>query len=456
MKEDFTALHENANALLRKGDELKSTSVIGINDPSELKNYLAERDVYIHEVSKYLTDMPAVYQKHFDGIEAALTQMKSYVKDAKTIDKELTKEQVAMAFAKASLFALHGPAAFTSEASRKELKTLIRAGTFKDDGSSREFILDKDAVATDLAPGGTNAGHTINPIYERTLLKYAAKKSIMSNFVRKLPMIAPQHSFPFLSARSILKTRTSAGTSGTNWSRSSKMANASTGPTFGDRVTILATTMATYIPWIDEFVTDIQINESLANLMMECWMEAYGLDFDSNVLVADSDSADWEYDGLLNVDGQKGMHITSPALEGMSPHELKTGSLKIQAEERDNLHYIMHETVLAGLMSKKNAVGDYLFWTPPSGDKPAKLGGYPYIESSVMPQADTLKPGDTFMALIDPQNLWVGEREGMEVRQFDATIYALEYQQNFTRYRIRNGFKVTKPAASCLFKLAKG
>ena len=71
-----------------------------------------------------------------------------------------------------------------------------------------------------------------------------------------------------------------------------------------------------------------------------------------------------------------------------------------------------------------------------------------------MPSYEDINPGDAFMAYAHPGNLWVGERAGLEVKQFDMTVYQLEYGQNFTRFRLRNGFKIPKPASCLVVKLA--
>jgi len=94
-----------------------------------------------------------------------------------------------------------------------------------------------------------------------------------------------------------------------------------------------------------------------------------------------------------------------------------------------------------------------MIWTPPTGENPGKLASKPYIEAHLMPDYAELAPGDTFLAYAKPENLWVGERAGLEVKKFDATIYNLEYGENFTRWRLRNGYKVVKPEASLLVKL---
>jgi HK97 family phage major capsid protein len=456
MEDDIKTLTTTAGELLERGTLLKDMADKGVGSPEDLKEYVTEQAKYVEDVSRYLKEMPEAYNKHFDGINASLSHLKKYVGERPSVDTELTKGKVAKAFAKATLAALYGESAFTSEESLKEVKSIIKPGMLEREESTKRHsgLLTKDAIDTDLKPGGTYAGYLVNPIYERELLRYAPTVSAMAAYVRRLPMVAPRHSFPFMDGRSITKTRTSADESGSAWAKSTKMANASDGVTFASRVTITATTLATYIPWIDEFSSDIQINESLASLLMEAWLEALAVDLDYNIIKADSGGSD-EYDGLLETSDVKTYQVASSDVTSLDPMDIVTGSLEIQKEERENQYVILHESVLAAMMRKKNAVGDYMFWSPPSGDKPARLGGYPYIECNQMPDYASLKPGEVFMAMANPRNLWVGEREGMEVRQFDSTIYSLEYQELFVRFRIRNGFKVVKPEAACLFKLAK-
>jgi HK97 family phage major capsid protein len=439
--------------LLSKGQQLTTFANIGTSDAEDLKSYMEEREGYINDVSKFLADFPAALEKEFDEMNNALKDIRKNLVEFKQPKKELTKKDVYKAMGKALLYSLFGLEAFHSEESRKELRDIVAPGIFATDKSERNVFVGKDAIDTPLDPGGTNAGYTVNPIYERELIKYAAEYSDMMPFVRRLPMVAPQHSFPFLSARDFVMTRSAATSSGTTWSASSKLANSTDGPTFGARVTITATTLAAYIPWIDEFKDDLQLNESLDQLMSECFQEAYATDFDENVLTNNSDDIGVQYDGLLYTDGVQEKVVDASSLNTVAPDMLRTALLKIARTERDGGYWILNETVLDRLTKVRNSVGDYMFWTPPSGDMPGRIAGRPYIEAHVMPDADEINPGDTFMLYANPDNLWVGERAGLEIRKFDATQYQLEYGENFTRWRIRNGFKVVKPLSALKVKL---
>jgi HK97 family phage major capsid protein len=446
-------LLKRAADLLSKGIQLNSIAKIGAGDEKDLGEYMLEREKFLEEVTKFLTDMPSSLEKEFEQINNELLTLKKNVLTHSQPEKELTKKDVAKAITRAAMYAVFGKSAFNEEESLKELKNIVFPGSFMGDKTDRARFFRKDAIDTPLDPGGTNAGLTINPIYERELLKYLPEYSDMAGFTRRMPMIAPQHSYPVLSSRSFVMTRTAATSAGTSWSDSSKIADSATGPTFGTRVTLQATTLAAYIPWIDEFADDIQVTESLDSLMLECVMEALAEDFDFNVLTADSGDSGVEYDGLLNTDDVKTYTVSAQTLSGVMPDELKTALLTIARTERDGGYWIVHESVLDQLAKVRNAIGDYMIWTPPTGENPGKLASKPYIEAHLMPDYAELAPGDTFLAYAKPENLWVGERAGLEVKKFDATIYNLEYGENFTRWRLRNGYKVVKPEASLLVKL---
>jgi HK97 family phage major capsid protein len=445
---------KDASVLLTSGLKLQSVSKIGTGDEKDLIAYMEEREKFLFDVTKFLTDMPSSLEKVFVSINEELKKLKKDITSNRQPEKELTKLDVAKAITRAALFSVNGIEAFRSEQAVKDLSNIIIGKSFMNDGNDVERrVFHKDAVATDLAPGGTNAGYTINPIYEKELIKYLPEYSDMAGYTRVLPMFAPQHSWPMLAARSFVMTRTAATSSGTTWSAASKIADKATGPSFAARITLTATTLAAYIPWIDEFVDDLQIDESLANLMLECVVEAMAEDYDFNVLTANADTSGVEYDGLLHTDGVLEHYVSSPVLQGVMPDELKTALLKIARTERDGGYWILHETVLDQLSKVRDAMGSYLFWTPPSGDNPGKLAGRPYIEAHLMPDSDEIKPGDVFMAYAKPENLWVGQRAGLEVRQFDATTYNLEYAQVFTRWRKRDAYRVVKPEAALLVKL---
>jgi len=449
---ELELLLAQAKTILESGLELKSIANIGTN-PDELKNYMSGQEKFINDVSKFTTDMPSTFKGVFKEIDVEMKALRKQIAEHKQPKKELTRKDVAKAITQAALYAMHGIDAFKSAEGREALKSIVFPGNFVDEATIRGKFMGKDAIDTALDPGGTNAGLTINPIYERELIKYAAEVSDMMNFTRRLPMLAPKVSFPYLSARSFAMTRSAATSSGTTWDKATKMFSAADGPTFGARVELQATTLGAYIPWIDEFKDDLQVNESLEALMMECYIEAFAEDFDKNVLTNNDSTSGVEYDGLLHTAGLKTHVVDSSTVDGVMPAELMTALLRISRMDRDGGYWILNESVLVELMKIQNGMGDYMFWTPPTGEKPGMLAGKPYIEAHVMPSNEELTAGDTFMAYANPANLWVGERQGLEVRQFDATIYGLEYGENFTRWRIRNGFKVVRPLASLLVKL---
>lgn len=450
---EFEKLLAQAKTILEAGLKLQSISKLG-SSAEDLTEYMAGQEKFIQDVSKFVTDMPEAYKGVFKEIDEEMKTLRKEIALFKQPKKELTRKDVYKAITQAAMYAMYGFDAFKTEEGRASLKDVIFPGSFVEEKTIRSNMIDKAALDdTPLNPGGTNAGYTINPIYERELLKYTAEISDMMGFTRRLPMLAPQVSFPYLSARTFAFTRTAATSSGTTWSSTTPLAAATDGPTFGARVTLQATTLAAYIPWIDEFKDDLQVNESLEALMSECFMEAFAEDFDKNVLTNNVDTVGVEYDGLLHTDDIKTYTVDSSTVNGVFPDELMTALLKIARMDRDGGSWILNESVLVELMKMQNGMGDYMFWTPPTGEKPGMLAGKPYIEAHVMPSNEELAPGDTFMAYANSNNLWVGERQGLEVRQFDATHYNLEYGENFTRWRIRNGFKVVRPLASLLVKL---
>ena len=449
---EFEKLLAEAKTILETGLHLQSIAKIG-SSVEDLTAYMEGQEKYVQTVTKFVTDMPAAYKDVFKEIDAEMIKLKKDIALFKQPKKELTRKDVYKAITQAALYAMYGFDAFKTEEGRASLKDVIFPGSFVEEKTIRSNMMSKAALDdTPLDPGGTNAGYTINPIYERELLKYTAEISDMMGHTRRLPMLAPNVSFPYLSARTFAFTRTAATSSGTSWDSSTPIAAATDGPTFGARVDLQATTLAAYIPWIDEFKDDLQVNESLEALMSECFMEAFAEDFDMNVLTADSGGSE-QYDGLLETDDVQTYTVDSSTVNGVFPDELMTALLKIARMDRDGGYWILNESVLVELMKMQNGMGDYMFWTPPSGEKPGMLAGKPYIEAHVMPSNEELAPGDTFMAYANPDNLWVGERQGLEVRLFDATHYNLQYGENFTRWRIRNGFKVVRPLSSLLVKL---
>ena len=446
-----------ALVLFKRGAALKTITEVGAADKEGLNAYFKEREEFNQDVTAYLKDMPGAIESQFSAINETLKKMQKAALEFSAPKKELTRKDVAKALSLVVLFAVKGPSAIKSVKNKELMSYIITPGEYMGDDVSREmfgkmFLMGKDAIDTNLYPGSTNAGLTVNPVYETELIKYAASVSVMADKIRKMPMTAPQHSWPALDSRNMAFTRTDGTSSGITWAKGSKIASSAEGPRFGARVTLLATTLAAYVPWVDEFKDDLQINEALDSLIMECFMEAYAVDLDTNVLAASTDAGDI-YDGILYASGTQTYRVAADQVLGVDPHELKQVPLKIASTERINLHWILHETVLAELVSKQNAFGDYMFWLPATMDTPAKLANYPYIESDTMPDLASLSPGDPFMVLANPQNMWMGERQGIEIKKYDLTAYNLEYGENFTRMRTRNGFKQIKTAAACVVKL---
>ena len=84
------------------------------------------------------------------------------------------------------------------------------------------------------------------------------------------------------------------------------------------------------------------------------------------------------------------------------------------------------------------------------------IDGYRYHDVSILPQFADIKEDTPFAIFMNPKKIVHGNRKGIEIKRFDGTTESLEYGENFLRFRKRDGFLVTRPAANIvILKTAK-
>jgi len=110
-------------------------------------------------------------------------------------------------------------------------------------------------------------------------------------------------------------------------------------------------------------------------------------------------------------------------------------------KQRVGASFVMHPTVWDILASKQDAVGRYYF--DPQRAIPRSAWGYPVYLSDAMPSTSAVSTA--FILYGNLKHIYHGTRMGMEIKYFDATMYAVQDDENFFRIRTRFGDVTSLP-----------
>ncbi len=439
-------------SLLEHATKLKSIQDIGLSQEEDVKEYLLSIETLVENMARYLSQKEEGDTLEITALKNSVAEVARNIKHGSREVNQLTRDQIAHdigktmnAMARNDKKALFELKAFPQRARQKEDWDQATKWDWNPEKGMLEYkgVVQKADLGSPLE-GDTGTGqYVINPIYERELIRQAAETSDMMSYVRHLPMLAPTHSWPVLASNGFTITWKSA------YAGASAMYSDAGTPTFGARETMTAQTASGFIPWFDEFEDDMQLNTSLGELFMEAWASSYAEEFDKQCLTESANP----FTGLLEASGILVHRVAGQAPGSIDLDDLVQAPLKIPRKERSGGYWIMNETVAAHLISKRNAIGDYLIWTPPAGEKPASIAYHPYIEARVMPEFGDVAADEAFIAYCVPnRRIWHGDRAGLEVKYFQDTSYALEYGELFVRFRKRDAFKIIQPELAVVIK----
>ena len=110
-------------------------------------------------------------------------------------------------------------------------------------------------------------------------------------------------------------------------------------------------------------------------------------------------------------------------------------------KQRVGASFVMHPTVWDILASKQDAVGRYRF--DPQRAIARSAWGYPVLLSDACPSTSAVSTA--FILFGNLKHIYHGTRMGMEIKYFDATMYAVQDDENFFRIRTRFGDVVSLP-----------
>jgi len=425
----------------------KRVEATGFSDEVQVKTYLTEKEKLIEDVAHAIEELSAEQEAEIGALKAQVGGLA----------ESLKKETKTPEFSQEDMLANIGK--LVSATFRKDFDQMIQLGmTPQNRGSSdqdwtdprsisfdkdHKRFVNKDSLGSPL--GGTTDGqYVINTIYERELMKYAQKQSAMMGKVRTIPMAGNTISWPTLDRYNThLYWHNNPQGSGGNYKEAGK-------PAFGPRVELTCQTLAGWIPWYDLFQDDIQVNVQIGQLFLEMFTEQYGQEFDYQCLFANAAP----FTGIFSATGAREHVVSGASPTAVTLEDLTNAPLKVPSIDRVNGMWIVSEDFVSWLAAHKNVIGDYAWMSPIEGSRPGMIAGKPYIEVPSMKSIFDVTENERFAWFGNPQDIWHGNRMGVELRTFRETESSLLNGEEFIRFRKRDGFKVVRTDRSVFLKTA--
>jgi HK97 family phage major capsid protein len=425
----------------------KKVESVGFSTPDQVKEYLQEKEGLLESSAKAIEELASSHEAEVGAIKAQLEALKAQIEKPTTV-KELSRDDMLANIGK-----------LVSASFRKDFKSMAELGAVPNPktGSDQEWInprsvlydkdrekfVNKDPVGSPF--GGTTDGqYVINTIYERELIRYAAKQSAMMGKVRTIPMAGNTISWPSLN-RNSGNLYWHTNTQGNPAYREAGK------PVFGPRVELTCQTLAGWIPWYDLFQDDIQVNVEIGSLFLEFFSELYGQEFDRQCLFASADP----FSGIFVNTGTQVHTVAGASPMSITLDDLTQAPLKVPVQDREAGMWIVSEDFVSWIASRRNALGDYAWMPPQEGGRPGSIAGKPYIEVPSMKSIHEVDAGEPFAWFGDPRkHIWHGNRMGVEIRSFKETESGLLYGEEFIRFRKRDGFTNIRMDQTVLLKTA--
>lgn len=305
--------------------------------------------------------------------------------------------------------------------------------------SGKGFVRGKDALGDPVGNMEGNDQYLINPVYSEILLEYAAERSVMMPLVTDIRMTGASKFIDEDEGGAIKMT----------WNTGYGQQIRSVGVKSPSRLELKAYTLAGFVSWYDEFDEDAFVD--LGRRFIRKFTEAYAEEFDRQCLVADAGP----FTGILHARGVKTHTIASRDGGRLTYEDFRKAEMLVPSAERRKCRWFLHDTVLNEITGIKDGNGRPL-WREPWERMPGRIDGYECRCCGVLPQFSDLKAGTAFAVFMNPANILHGNRSGIELRRFSGTTEGLEYGQEFLRFRKRDGFLVTLPAAAAVLMTAGG
>ena len=316
----------------------------------------------------------------------------------------------------------------------------FKVGGFTDKGDSWTINTgyEKAALGTVLRGDATTGSYLMGTSYYNEVMRLAKQTSTMMDKVTRLNMDNLTLKVPKLAADLSL-----------SWPSDQSSAKTESAPTFAIE-TLTAKTCAAWLAITDEFEDDAIV--AAGQLFTALYAQAWGLEFDKQVLTANSDP----FTGILydsNVN-ELSMGSGRTSFSDITIDDLLNLQDQLPSETAHvGAYYIMHRSVFNIIRKLKDNNGNYIF-QPASQGQPATIVSVPYILSDVMPDTGDDAEDTPFIIYGNPKYWLFGDRVGMEVKKFDSTVRAVDYDEIFYRFRVRAAFAPGIPSAFARLKTA--
>jgi len=293
----------------------------------------------------------------------------------------------------------------------------------------------KALVGTPLRSDAATGQYLAPQAYTNEIWRIAQAASMISPVITHIPMINRKITLPRQVANMSFTKVTNQITAKTE-----------TNPTF-TTFDLDANTYAAWMTLTEELMEDSQIE--LVGFFSKLFGEAWGVTFDNETI------NDASY-GLLTVSGTVAMAMPTGKTDGsaVSWTDMNNMQTQIPVSVRAGAGYIMHSETFNVVCNMHNAQGDPIYRQPWNPTTPATINGKPYWICDAMPALSDQTAGKPVMAYGNPANMVSGDRIGMEIKFFNQTIQAVQYDQVFLRARIRKAQNVALPGAFCILSTA--
>jgi len=294
----------------------------------------------------------------------------------------------------------------------------------------------KSEMGSPLRGDSVTGSYLVGTGYYDEIMRLSAQVSTMMSKIRRLDMDARVLKVPQLDV-----------SVGLTWPTDESTAKTETNPTFG-LITLTAKTCAAWLAITEELEEDALVN--LGSLWTQLFAEAWGLEFDKQVLTANASP----FTGILHDTGVNEviMGAGKTSFSDVTFDDLLNLQDAISVESGHvGAVYIMHRTVFNAIRRLKDDTGQPIYQR---GDQnvPPTIIGTPYILSDVMPKITDSEASKAFIIYGNPKHWLFGDRKAVEVRRFGDTAQALEFDRVFWRFRVRAAFQ---PAVASAFSRLK-
>jgi HK97 family phage major capsid protein len=433
-------MNEKIAALQAKLTGMKAMIPGGGSSDEQIAHYFTSQEEIIEDVIRTLGDIHEASTSETESIKDAVKAIRDSLKAASSTINVLSRREIEYQIGKALAGAWTNNRQLIGEAKCCPNLRTEKWNNPKDFSWTAEkgFTATKDVLGTPMGDMATNEQYLINPVYEDTILTDVAKKSVMMGLVTTRPMTGPSLFIPEHDRGGVVL----------HWLTGIGQKIEGSKPNGAVRKELKAYTLAGYIPWFDEFDEDVFVE--LGKIFIEEFSDCYATEFDKQCLTADAAP----FTGVMSVKETESYTLGSADVTKLDYTDFRNAELRVLPEERRDCKWFFHETILNHVANIKDNNG-YPIWRKPGDGKPGNVDGYDYYESSLLPQLADIKANAPFVIFMNPKRIIHGNRNGIEIKRFDATTESLEYGENFMRFRKRSGFMVSRPKGNIVVMKTK-